>query len=76
MDKEIASQRIKGIANALGLKVQEFAAETGINKEQMYAYSSGKLLPTWPTLERILVRYPTISAEYLMRGKGAILTEQ
>lgn len=73
MDKDEAGKRIKAIALALDLKVNDFAAQTGINITQMYSYSAGQNLPNWPTLDRILTTFPNVSAEYLMRGEGAVL---
>ncbi|GAB3699878.1 hypothetical protein GCM10027592_26340 [Spirosoma flavus] len=75
MNSEVSSLRIKTIVSALGLKMQGFANEIEINKQQMYRYTSGQSVPAWETLDKILSKFPNVSAEYLMRGKGAVLIE-
>lgn len=75
MDKDIAAQRLKAVSAALNVQLKDMAEQTGINFKQMYAYSGGQSLPNWTTLDKILSTYPTVSAEFLMRGKGAVLHE-
>jgi len=75
MDKDIAAQRLKAVSAALGVQLKDMAEQTGINFKQMYAYSGGQSLPNWTTLDKILTTYPTVSAEFLMRGKGPVLNE-
>ncbi|GAB3715729.1 hypothetical protein GCM10027592_56400 [Spirosoma flavus] len=75
MTSDVSSLRIKTIVSALGLKTQDFASELEINKMQMYRYTSGQSVPAWETLDKILSKFPNVSAEYLMRGKGAVLIE-
>ena len=69
------AKRLKAVAVALNLKVVEMGARAGIGQQQMYDWTSGKLLPKWSNLSKIAEAFPEVSAEYLLRGKGAVLND-
>ncbi|MCK8495851.1 helix-turn-helix domain-containing protein [Spirosoma sp. RP8] len=69
------AKRLKAVAVALGLRVNEMGAQAGIEKQQMYDWTSGKLLPKWSNLVKIAEAFPQVSAEFLLRGKGSVLNE-
>ena len=75
MEKDVAAHRLRAISAALDVQLKDMAEQTGINPIQMYAYSGGLKLPNWTTLDKILTTFPSVSAEFLMRGKGTVLNE-
>lgn len=74
MDKEQSAYILKSIALALNLKFQDMAEQTGINKQQFYDYTAGKILPSWGTLVKIKTAFPSVSSDFILTGKGSVLS--
>lgn len=57
-------------------KTRLFAQKTGINEQMLANYCSGLRTPGKKTLEKILTAFPMINAEWLLLGKGEMLSKQ
>ena len=66
-------ERIKEIISSLGITENRFAGEIGVNSQTLNNYTSGKRKVGMDVIDKILIRYPQISAEWLMRGIGDML---
>lgn len=65
-------QRIKAIKNALGISENELARRLGISQSTLNGYTLGKRTPSYEFAETVLNAFSDISAEWLLRGKGAM----
>lgn len=55
-------------------KTRLFAQKTGINENMLANYCSGLRTPGKKTLEKILAAFPAINADWLLMGKGQMLS--
>ena len=55
-------------------KTRLFAQKTGINENMLGNYCSGLRTPGKKTLEKILAAFPAINADWLLMGKGQMLS--
>ena len=62
--------RIKDIINDEGLNSAQFAGEIGIAPSSLHHIISGRNNPSLDVIQKILLRYPQINAEWLINGKG------
>ncbi|GAB3960025.1 hypothetical protein GCM10028805_57190 [Spirosoma harenae] len=63
--------RLQQLIDTLNISVLEFARQLGERRgEKVYHILHGRLKPRFDTLEKILVAYPQINADWLLRGEG------
>ena len=70
-------ERINELLRFLGVTPYQFAKELGYErKNKIYNLVQGKTAPSWEMLSDIAARYPEVSMEWLVRGKGKLLTTE
>lgn len=63
--------RLQQLIDTLNISVLEFARQLGEHRgEKVYHILHGRLKPRYDTLEKILVAYPQVNADWLLRGEG------
>lgn len=63
--------RLQQLIDALDISVLEFARQLGEKRgEKVYHILHGRLKPRYETLQKILSAYPTVNADWLLRGEG------
>lgn len=63
--------RLQQLIDALNISVLEFARQLGERRgEKVYHILHGRLKPRYDTIQKILVTYPQINADWLLRGEG------
>jgi hypothetical protein len=63
--------RLQHLIEALDISVLEFARQLGEHRgEKVYHILHGRLKPRYDTLEKILLAYPQINGDWLLRGEG------
>ena len=63
--------RLQQLIEALDVSVLEFARQLGEHRgEKVYHILHGRLKPRYDTLEKILVAYPQVNGDWLLRGEG------
>ncbi len=63
--------RLQELIDALDISVLEFARQLGERRgEKVYHILHGRLKPRYDTIQKILVTYPQINADWLLRGEG------
>jgi hypothetical protein len=63
--------RIQQLIDALNVSVLEFARQLGEHRgEKVYHILHGRMKPRYDTLEKILIAYPQVNGDWLMRGEG------
>ncbi|MGM9506502.1 XRE family transcriptional regulator [Larkinella sp. GY13] len=63
--------RLQQLIDALDISVLEFARQLGEKRgEKVYHILHGRLKPRYETLQKILGAYPTVNADWLLRGEG------
>lgn len=63
--------RLQQLIDALDVSVLEFARQLGEKRgEKVYHILHGRLKPRFETLEKILLAYPSVNADWLLRGEG------
>lgn len=63
--------RIQQLIDALNVSVLEFARQLGEHRgEKVYHILHGRMKPRYDTLEKILVAYPQVNGDWLLRGEG------
>lgn len=67
-------ERIKKILSAKKLTPRQFAEEIGIQPSGMSHILSGRNRPSLDFVVKVLGRYPDISTQWLVMGKGDIFT--
>jgi transcriptional regulator with XRE-family HTH domain len=67
-------ERIKQIMEHEGLKPSEFAEAIGIKRAAISHYMSGRNEPSLDVVKRIHETFPFISIEWLLYGKGEMLS--
>lgn len=51
----------------------KFASEIGVNTQTLNNYTTGKRSVSYDVVDKILVHFPQVSAEWLLRGIGNML---
>lgn len=69
-------ERINKIRDYKGLTSKALSNEIGMKYSTMNNYMNGKQDPTVPFVLRILAKYPEVSAEWLLRGEGAMIKKK
>ena len=64
------NQRIKRIIEDSGKTITSYSCLIGVSQPTLKACVDGSNKPSYDTIQKILVVNPTISAEWLLRGKG------
>ena len=68
--------RLQQLIDALNVSVLEFARQLGERRgEKVYHILHGRLKPRYDTIEKILVAYPQINADWLLRGEGLMFKQ-
>ncbi len=63
--------RLQQLIEALDISVLEFARQLGEHRgEKIYHVLHGRLKPRYDTLEKILVAFPHVNGDWLIRGEG------
>lgn len=63
--------RLQQLIDALNISVLEFARQLGERRgEKVYHILHGRLKPRYDTLEKILMAYPQVNGDWLLRGEG------
>lgn len=63
--------RLQQLIEALDSSVLEFARQLGEHRgEKIYHVLHGRLKPSYDTLEKILVAFPHVNGDWLIRGEG------
>ncbi|GAB4030802.1 XRE family transcriptional regulator [Spirosoma jeollabukense] len=63
--------RLQQLIDTLDISVLEFARQLGEHRgEKVYHILHGRLKPRYDTLEKILIAYPQVNGDWLMRGEG------
>jgi transcriptional regulator with XRE-family HTH domain len=62
--------RLKQLIKSFALTERAFALKCGIAQNTMSYYLSGKRKPSYEAIEKILLTFPEVSAEWLTRGNG------
>lgn len=63
--------RLQELIDALNISVLEFARQLGERRgEKVYHILHGRLKPRYDTIQKILVTYPQLNADWLLRGEG------
>ena len=63
--------RLQELIDTLNISVLEFARQLGESRgEKVYHILHGRLKPRYDTLEKILIAYPQVNGDWLMRGEG------
>ena len=63
--------RLQQLIEALDISVLEFARQLGEHRgEKVYHILHGRLKPRYDTLEKILVAFPHVNGDWLIRGEG------
>lgn len=70
------NQRIIEIMNHLGLSKTSFANEIGVSQPVITHISTGRNKPGLDILQKILIKYPEVNAEWLITGKGSKIKER
>lgn len=66
-------QRIKALATFEGLTIADFALKIGISPNTLSNYVQERRKLSLQVVEAILAAFPEVSAEWLIRGKGAMI---
>ena len=63
-------KRLKTFIKDTGKTESAFARSCGIAQKTMNNYLRGQRKPSYEAIEKILLAYPQLSAEWLIRGNG------
>jgi len=68
--------RLQELIDALNVSVLEFARQLGERRgEKVYHILHGRLKPRYDTIEKILLAYPQVNADWLLRGEGLMFKQ-
>ncbi len=68
--------RLQELIDALNISVLEFARQLGERRgEKVYHILHGRLKPRYDTIEKILIAYPQLNADWLLRGDGLMFKQ-
>lgn len=70
------SQRIKIFLESTNLTQQEVGDFVGMTKQGVSSFMRGVTSPPLDALGKILIKYPELSARWLLTGEGHMLEEQ
>ena len=70
MEKNGISERFGLLVGALGLNANRLSKELGGTTSKYYKLLNGEANPNFETTNGILEKYPQVSAEWFVRGKG------
>lgn len=62
--------RLKLLLKEYDMSENKFASEIGVKSQTLNTYTSGKRGVSYDVVEKILAKFPQISAEWLIRGVG------
>jgi hypothetical protein len=63
--------RLQQLIDALDISVLEFARQLGEHRgEKIYHILHGRLKPRFDTLQKIMLAYPQVNGDWLLRGEG------
>ena len=63
--------RLQQLIDSLDVSVLEFARQLGEHRgEKVYHILHGRVKPRFDTLEKIMVAYPQVNGDWLLRGEG------
>ena len=66
--------RLQQLIDSLDVSVLEFARQLGEHRgEKVYHILHGRVKPRFDTLEKIMVAYPQVNGDWLLRGEGLML---
>lgn len=65
--------RLKLLLQYFGMSENKFATEIGMKSQTLNTYTSGKRGVSYEVVDKILAKFPSISAEWLLRGIGNML---
>ncbi len=68
--------RLIKVLNHFGLNATRLADEIGVQRSGISHIISGRNQPGYDFIVKLLTRFPEISAEWLLLGKGALLKEK
>lgn len=63
-------ERIKELCNQMRMSENKFANEIGVNTQTLNNYTTGKRNVSYDVVDKILIHFPQVSAEWLIRGIG------
>ena len=66
-------ERIKELCSQMRMSENKFASEIGVNTQTLNNYTTGKRSVSYDVVDKILVHFPQVSAEWLIRGIGNML---
>lgn len=66
------NERLADLVNTKSNSKRDFALKVGIEQVTFNRYMNGRV-PSYEALEAILIAFPDISAEWLLRGEGEML---
>jgi transcriptional regulator with XRE-family HTH domain len=66
-------ERIKELCSQMRISENKLASEIGVNTQTLNNYTTGKRNVSYDVVDKILVRFPQVSAEWLIRGIGNML---
>ena len=67
--------RLKIFIKNTGKTERAFALSCGIAQNTMSYYLTGQRKPSYEAVEKILIAYPQLSSDWLIRGEGSMLTQ-
>lgn len=65
-------ERIKELCSQMRMSENKFASEIGVNTQTLNNYTTGKRSVSYDVVDKILVHFPQVSAEWLIRGVGSM----
>ena len=68
--------RLIKVLNHFGLTATRFADEIGVQRSGISHIISGRNQPGYDFIVKLLTRFPEISAEWLLLGKGTLIKEK
>jgi len=68
--------RIIQFLNANNLNSTKFADQIGVQRSSISHILSGRNKPSYDFIEKMLLTYPKLSAQWLITGKGNMFTDQ
>lgn len=71
---ERVQERLKRVFEELGLTIYQASKVLGENSSKFYNILSGRVNPSYDTIQRLLETYPQIRADYLLRGLEPVLS--
>ena len=68
--------RIQKIIETLGVSLNAFAHEIGVNRSTVSHILTGRNKPSLEVLQKILKRFPDLSSDWLLLGNGGMYTKK